>query len=110
MAVGLSPAEARRTGQEIKLGHYPFSANGRALTEGAEEGFIRVVARSDNPVLLGIEAVGTGVAELAAGFALALEMGARLEDIAGTVHAHPTRGEAFQEAALRALGHTTHGT
>ncbi len=57
-----------------------------------------------------LEAVGTGVAELSAGFALALEMGARLEDVAGTVHAHPTRGEAVQEAALRALGAVSHGS
>ena len=108
VAVGLSPAEARRSGQEIRIGQYPFSANGRALTEAAEEGFLRIVARADNHVVLGIQAVGTGVAELAAGFALALEMGARLEDIAGTIHAHPTRSEAFHEAALRAIGPARH--
>ena len=58
--------------------------------------------------MLGIQAVGGGVAELSASFGLALEMGARLEDIAGTIHAHPTQGEAFQEAALRTLGHALH--
>jgi len=52
--------------------------------------------------------VGRDVSELAAAFGLALEMGACLEDIAGTIHAHPTLGEAFQEAALRALGHALH--
>ena len=109
VSVGLSPAEARRAVQEIRVGQYPFSANGRALTEAAEEGFVRVVARADNHLVLGIQAVGAGVAELAAGFALALEMGARLEDVAATVHAHPTRGEALQEAALRALGQAAHG-
>ena len=85
VSVGLSPAEARQAGQEIRVGQYPFSANGRALTEAAEEGFVRIVARADNHLVLGIQAVGAGVAELAAGFALALEMGARLEDIAGTI-------------------------
>ncbi len=109
VTVGLSPAEARHAAQGILVGQYSFSANGRALTEAAEEGFVRVVARADNHLLLGLQAVGAGVAELSAGFALALEMGARLEDVAGTVHAHPTRGEAVQEAALRALGTALHG-
>jgi dihydrolipoamide dehydrogenase len=108
VAVGLLPADARRTGQEILVGQYPFSANGRALTEAAEEGFVRIVARADNHLVLGIQAVGAGVAELAAGFALALEMGARVEDIAGTIHAHPTRSEAFHDAALRAISQSQH--
>jgi dihydrolipoamide dehydrogenase len=85
VVLGLSPAEARQVGHEVRLGHVPFSANGRALTEGDEEGFVRVVARADNHLVLGIQAVGRGVSELAAGFGLALEMGARLEDLVGTV-------------------------
>jgi dihydrolipoamide dehydrogenase len=108
VVVGLSPAEAREAGHEVRLGLFPFTANGRALTEGDEEGFVRVVARADNHLVLGMQAVGRGVSELAAGFALALEMGARLEDLAGTIHAHPTRGEAVQEAARKALGHALH--
>ena len=74
----------------------------------ASDGFVRVVARADNHLVLGIQAVGQGVSELSAGFALALEMGARLEDIAGTIHAHPTECEAFREAALTALGRALH--
>ncbi len=108
VAVGLSPEEAARSGTAIKVGQFPFSANGRAMTKLGEEGFVRVVARADNHLVLGVQAVGRDVSELAAPFALALEMGARLEDIAGTIHAHPTQGEAFQEAALRALGHALH--
>ncbi|TDH60982.1 dihydrolipoyl dehydrogenase [Dankookia rubra] len=104
VSVGLSPAEARQAGQAVRVGQYPFSTNGRALTEAAEEGFVRVVARADTHLVLGIQAVGAGVAELAASFSLALEMGARLEDIAGTIHAHPTRSEAFHDAALKAIG------
>ena len=61
-------------------------------------------------VTLGIAAVGAGVSELAGAFGLALEMGARLEDIGGTIHAHPTLGEAFHEASLRALGEALHLT
>ena len=108
VSVGLSPEEAERTGGEIRATHFPFTANGRAMTLAAEAGFVRVVARADNHVVLGIQAVGTGVSELSAGFALALEMGARLEDIAGTIHAHPTECEAFREAALTALGRALH--
>jgi dihydrolipoamide dehydrogenase len=108
VTAGLAPDEARRAGTEIKVGQFPFSANGRAMTKVGEDGFVRVVARDDNHLLLGVQAVGQGVSELAAAFSLALEMGARLEDIAGTIHAHPTQGEAFQEAAARALGHAVH--
>lgn len=107
VTAGLSPEEAKAQG-EIKIGLFPFAANGRAMTKLGEEGFVRVVARADNHLVLGIQAVGHGVSELAAAFGLALEMGARLEDIAGTIHAHPTQGEGFQEAALKALGHALH--
>ncbi len=108
VSVGLSPEAARAAGQQIKVGQFPLSANGRAMTLGSEAGFVRVVARADNHLVLGIQAVGTAVSELAAAFALAIEMGARLEDIAGTIHAHPTQGEGFQEAAFKALGLALH--
>lgn len=108
VSVGLSPDEAKAEGYEIITQLFPFSANARALTMEAEEGFIRAVARQDNHVILGIQAVGGGIAELSTAFGLAMEMGARLEDIAGTIHAHPTQGEAFHEASLRTLGHALH--
>ena len=108
VTAGLDPEEARRGSREVRVGQFPFTANGRAMTLAATDGFVRVVARADNNVVLGIQAVGTAVSELSAAFALAIEMGARLEDIAGTIHAHPTESEAFQEAALKALGHALH--
>lgn len=108
VAVGLAPEAARAAGREVRIGVFPFSANGRAMTLGSDSGFVRVIARADNHVVLGIQAVGAGVAELSAAFALAIEMGARLEDVAGTIHAHPTQSEAFPEAALKALGHALH--
>jgi dihydrolipoamide dehydrogenase len=107
VSVGLSPQAARAKG-EIKFGVFPFRASGRALTLQRDDGFVRIVARADNHVVLGVQAVGAGVSELSAAFALALEMGARLEDIAATIHAHPTLGEAFNEAAHAALGHALH--
>ena len=108
VSVGLSPADVRAQGIEVKIGQFPFSANGRAMTMAAESGFVRIVASADNHLVLGIQAVGSGISELSSAFALAIEMGARLEDIAGTIHAHPTRSEAFQEAAFKALGHGLH--
>jgi dihydrolipoamide dehydrogenase len=108
VAAGLSPDAARAAHGEIRVGHFPFRANGRAMTLQDDEGFVRVVARADNHVVLGIHAVGQGVAELSAAFSLALEMGARLEDVALTIHAHPTMSEAFHEASLAALGHALH--
>ncbi|WJR65695.1 dihydrolipoyl dehydrogenase [Neorhizobium sp. CSC1952] len=108
VSVGLSPEEARAAGREVKIGQFPFTANGRAMTLSSEEGFVRVVARADNHLVLGIQAVGAGVSELSAAFSLAVEMGARLEDIAGTIHAHPTQSEGFAEAAMKALGHALH--
>ncbi len=108
VAVGLAPDAARAAHGEIRVGLFPFRANGRAMTLQDDEGFVRVVARADNHVVLGVHAVGRGVSELSSAFSLALEMGARLEDIALTIQAHPTMGEAFHEAALTALGHPLH--
>ena len=90
------------------VARFPFTANPRALTLGAGEGFVRIVARSDSHEILGIQAVGTGVAEFAGQFSLAVEMASRLEDVAATIQAHPTLGEAFQEAALGGLGRALH--
>jgi len=108
VSAGLSPNEARSSGRQVIIGTCPFIANGRAMSIEAGEGFVRVVGRADNHVVLGIQAVGQGVSELSAGFALALEMGTRLEDIAATIHVHPTLSECLREAALAALGHALH--
>jgi len=108
VTAGLSPDEAKRAGLDVKLGQFPFAANGRAMTRDGEQGFIRIVAQAGTQTVLGIQAVGRGVSELSTAFGLAIEMGATLEDIAGTIHAHPTLGEGFQEAALKALGHAIH--
>jgi dihydrolipoamide dehydrogenase len=108
VTVGLTPEAAKAATHDVLVGTFPLSANGRALTLNADDGFVRVTARADNHMVLGIAAVGAGVSELSSAFGLALEMGARLEDIGGTIHAHPTLGEAFHEASLRALGEALH--
>ncbi len=108
VTVGLSPDEARKAGHEIQVGVFPFQANGRAMTVEREDGMIRVVARADNHLILGIQAVGVGISELSSSFAQAVEMAARLEDVAATIHAHPTLSEGFVEASMKALGHALH--
>jgi dihydrolipoamide dehydrogenase len=108
VVAGLSPAEAEAAGLDCQSATFPLSANGRAMTLESTDGFIRVVARRDNHLIVGWQAVGRGVSELVTAFSQSIEMGARLEDVAGTIHAHPTLGEAVQESALRALGHALH--
>lgn len=108
VTAGLSPRAAGDAGIACVTGLFPFQANGRAMTLEQEAGFIRIVARADNHLVLGIQGVGAGIAELSAAFCLAIEMGARLEDVAETIHAHPTQSEALAEAAFRALGHPLH--
>ena len=108
VVAGESPDDATARHGELASAHFPLAANGRALTLEAADGFVRVVARRSDHRIVGWQAVGRGVAELAAAFAQSLEMGAVLEDVAHTIHAHPTLGEAVQEAALRALGRALH--
>jgi len=108
VVVGQTPADAAKAGLDCISAHFPFAANGRAMTLEAADGFVRVVARRDNHRIVGWQAVGAGVSELSTAFSHSIEMGACLEDVAGTIHAHPTLGEAVQEAALRALGHALH--
>ena len=108
VVAGQTPADAATAGLDCISAHFPFAANGRAMTLEATDGFVRVVARRDNHRIVGWQAVGAGVSELSTAFSHSIEMGACLEDVAGTIHAHPTLGEAVQEAAMRALGHALH--
>lgn len=110
VCVGLTPEQAKAEGLEVKVGKFPFAAIGKALTmqAGEDGGFVRVVARADDQVIVGIQAVGAHVAELSNEFALALEMGAVVDDLAATIHVHPTLGEATMEAALATFGKAIH--
>ena len=108
VSVGLSPEQAGVNEGNAVAASFPLLGNGRAMTLGAERGMVRVVADAGNGVVLGIQATGALVSELAAAFALALEMGSTLEDIASTIYAHPTVSETFGEAAFAALGRPLH--
>lgn len=108
VSVGLLPAEVPPETKTVST-EFPFRANGRALTLDDAEGFVRIIARDKDHVILGVQATGPGVSELVSGFALGIEAGLRLEDVAATIHAHPTVSEAFQEAALKGVGMANHG-
>jgi dihydrolipoamide dehydrogenase len=108
VSVGLSASAAAQQQIETVTGKFPFAANGRALSLGREDGMIRVTARAEDHIIIGIHGVGAGISELSGNFALAIEMGARLEDVAGTIFAHPTLAEAFHEASLDGLDMPLH--
>ncbi|GAB6942393.1 dihydrolipoyl dehydrogenase [Thermus brockianus] len=97
--VGLTEEEAKRAGYRVKVGKFPFSASGRALTLGTQEGLIKVVGDEETDLLLGVFIVGPQAGELIAEATLALEMAATVSDLALTVHAHPTLSEGLMEAA-----------
>lgn len=98
-SIGYSPTEARSAGISHSIGMAKLRNNARALTLGRPDGFVRVVAGTDHGEVLGIQAVGTGVSELSAAATIAIEMGARIDDLTYTIQAHPTLGEAIQDAA-----------
>lgn len=106
--VGLTRAEAERQGMKVKTGRFPFRANGYALSAGKTDGFAEVVIEEDSSLLLGMHAVGADAGSLIGQGVLALEMAARAEDVAMTVHPHPTLSEGWLEAAAAALGHAIH--
>jgi dihydrolipoamide dehydrogenase len=106
--VGLTAAAAEGADQEVEIGEFPFRASGRALTLDDAEGFVRLVADAESGAVLGAEAVGTEVAELAGELALIVETGATVEAVARTIHAHPTLAEAVMEAAENAQGRAIH--
>jgi dihydrolipoamide dehydrogenase len=105
---GLTETEAVEQGYEIVTGIFNFKASGRAMSLDATDGFVKAIADAETKQLLGVIAVGRGVSELIGEATLALEMGAFLEDVGLTIHAHPTMSEAFQEAVEAALGKAVH--
>jgi dihydrolipoamide dehydrogenase len=107
-SVGLLEEQAREQGHEIRVGTFPFAASGRALALMETEGFVKVVADAETDELLGVHMVGPEVTELIAEAALAIELGATAEDLARTIHAHPTLPEALMEAAEAVHGAAVH--
>jgi len=106
--VGMTETEAEEAGFEPVVGQMPLRASGRAMTVDDTAGFVRVVADEPSGFVLGGQVVAPEASELIAELALAVEVGATLEDVAATVHVHPTLSEAIHEAVKGAAGHSIH--
>ena len=108
-SVGWMESECKAKGfNDLKIGKFPFAANGRAVSMMETDGFVKIIADAKTHVVLGVHIVGPEASNLISEAALAIEMGARLEDIALTIHPHPTLGETMMEAAEATLGHAIH--
>ncbi len=106
--VGMTEKEAIEKGFNPKVGKFPFAALGKALASGESDGFVKVVINQDTGDVLGIHIVGHDASSLISEGALAIEMGATAEDLALTIHPHPTLPESIMEAAEAALGKAIH--
>jgi dihydrolipoamide dehydrogenase len=107
-SVGLREREATEQGIAVRIGRFPFAASGRAAASGEPVGFVKLVAEESSGRVLGVHIVGHGASDLIGEASLALRMGATLEDLAATIHVHPTFSEALGEAAWAAAGLPLH--
>ena len=106
--VGLNEQQAKDEGYEVTGGRFPYAANGRAIALDATEGFVKLVARKEDGLLLGAQIVGENASDMIAELGLAIEAGMTVEDVAMTIHAHPTLAEITAEAAEVLLGRPIH--
>ncbi|MCK0473709.1 dihydrolipoyl dehydrogenase [Halalkalibacter sp. APA_J-10(15)] len=106
--VGYNEEQAKAEGIEVKATQFPFAANGRAVALNATEGFVKLIARKEDGRLIGAQIVGAGASDMIAEMTLAIEAGMTAEDIALTIHAHPTLGEMTMGAAEVMIGRPIH--
>ena len=107
-SVGLTEEQAREQGYEIEVGTFPWSANGRALTAGDSEGFLKIIRDKKYSELLGAHIVGPHATELISEFVVGRHLETTVEEMDRAIHPHPTLSEAVGEAALASLGHAIH--
>ena len=108
-SAGWTEEECKAHGhKELKVGKFPFAANGRAVSMMETDGFVKIIADAKTHLVLGVHIVGPEASNLVSEAVLAVEMGATLEDLALSIHPHPTLGETMMEAAEAALGHAIH--
>lgn len=105
---GLTEAQALAAGFKVKKSRFQFAALARALSAGEPEGFVKIVSRAEDGLVLGVQIVGPDASNLISEVALAIEMGATVDDIAMTIHPHPTLPEAIMEASESAAGRPIH--
>jgi dihydrolipoamide dehydrogenase len=107
-SVGYTEAQAKEEGLDIIAAKFPFAANGRALSLNESDGFMKLVTRKEDGLIIGAQIAGSGASDMIAELGLAIETGMTAEDLAMTIHAHPTLGEITMEAAEVALGNPIH--
>jgi dihydrolipoamide dehydrogenase len=107
-SVGLTEAEARARGYDIKIGSFPFGVLGRAKMAGESDGFVKIVADTRYDEVLGVHMIGPRSTELVAEAVLALRLECTVEELVKTIHAHPTFSEAIGEASHAARGAAIH--
>ncbi len=107
-SVGLTEEEAREGGREVKVGKFSMMANGRSIANGDREGMVKIIADAKTDRILGVHILAAAASELIAEAVTAMEFHASSEDLARTVHAHPTVSEAVKEAALGVDGRMLH--
>ena len=106
--VGLSEAQAKEKGLKVRTGSFPMAANGRALATGGTEGVVKIVADAESDRLVGVQVIARSASELIASAVAHMEYGGAAEDLARTIHAHPTLSESLKEAALAVDGRGLH--
>jgi len=106
--VGYTEAQAKDEGLDITAAKFPFAANGRALALNNTDGFVKLITRKDDGLVIGAQIAGPSASDMISELGLAIEAGMTAEDIAMTIHAHPTLGEITMEAAEVALGTPIH--
>jgi dihydrolipoamide dehydrogenase len=107
-SIGLTEEEAGEAGYDVKIGKYPLTSHGRALTAGHNEGFVKIIADSRYGEILGVHMIGYNVSELIAEAGMARALESTVEEIAAHAHAHPSMAEAVMEAALAAMDRAIH--
>jgi dihydrolipoamide dehydrogenase len=107
-AVGKTEAELKQAGIPYRKGSFPFVANGRAKALGDTDGFVKILAHAETDRILGVHIIGPRASDMIAEAAVAVEFSASAEDLARSVHAHPTLAEVMKEAALDAGGRVIH--
>ncbi|MBS3062031.1 MAG: dihydrolipoyl dehydrogenase [Candidatus Diapherotrites archaeon] len=105
---GISEGQALAKGLDVVIGKFPFHALGRAVSSDATDGFVKVIADRKTKVILGVVMVGEHVSEFLSEATLAVETACQLEDVASTIHPHPTFSESLAEACEQALGKAIH--
>jgi len=107
-SIGMTEAQAKEKGLEVRVGRFPFRVNGKAIASGETEGLVKTLFDARTGALVGAHMIGAEVTEMIQGFALAMTLEATEAEIMATVFPHPTMSEAMHEAALDAYGQVLH--